>query len=148
MMNRSTGLFAAVIALFACAGPVPEGLGVHDGQLAACPTSPNCVSSGAEDSQHAIRPIEFPGDPSDAWRAARAAVTALPRTKIVYEANGYLHAESRSALFRFVDDFELQLRAEERTIAVRSASRVGFSDMGVNRDRVERLRSLFDVPQP
>jgi uncharacterized protein (DUF1499 family) len=127
---------------------MPEGLGIHDGQLAACPTSPNCVSSGAEDSQHAIRPIEFSGDPADAWRAARAAVTALPRTPIVYEANGYLHAESRSALFRYVDDLELQLRAEGRTIAIRSASRVGFSDMGVNRDRVERLRSLFETPQP
>jgi len=147
-MNRTTSSLAAAVALFACAGPAPEGLGIYEGRLAPCPASPNCVSSEADDPRHAIPPLEFTGDPEDAWRAVRAATAALPRTTIVYETSGYLHAESRSALFRFVDDLELQLRAEERAIAIRSASRVGYSDMGVNRDRVERLRSLFEPPRP
>jgi uncharacterized protein (DUF1499 family) len=64
----------------------------------------------------------------------------LPRTRIVKETEDYLHAECRSALFRFVDDLELQLRPSESIIAVRSASRLGYSDLGVNRRRVEGLR--------
>jgi uncharacterized protein (DUF1499 family) len=78
---------------------------------------------------------------ADAWRAAREAVASLPRTRIVSETSEYLHAESTSRIFRFVDDLELQLRPAEGKIAVRSASRVGHGDMGVNRERVETLRS-------
>jgi len=147
-MNRTTCWMVCATAFLACAGSPPDGLGVHDGQLAACPTSPNCVSSGADDPEHAIQPLAFAGAPEDAWRAARSAVAGLPGTTIVNEADFYLHAESRSTLLRFVDDLELQLKLEERTIALRSASRVGYSDMGVNRKRIEQLRSLFESPQP
>jgi uncharacterized protein (DUF1499 family) len=148
MMKQTTYLIACATAFFACAGSLPEGLGVHDGRLAACPSSPNCVASDAGDPEHAIQALEFAGDPETAWRAARAALAGLPRTTIVAETNSYLHAESRSALFRFVDDLELQLNPGERTIAVRSASRVGYSDMGVNRERVEDLRSLLGAARP
>lgn len=78
-----------------------------------------------------------------AWEAARQAVMQLPRTRIVAEGPGYLHAECRSALFRFVDDLQLQLREQEGIIAVRSASRLGRSDFGVNRRRVETLRAAL-----
>ena len=152
MPNRvvkwTTCSIVCATVFLACAGSPPDGLGVHGGQLAACPTSPNCVSSGADDPEHAIQPLAFTGAPEDAWHAARSAVAGLPGTTIANEANFYLHAESRSSLLRFVDDLELQLNLEERTIAVRSASRVGYSDMGVNRKRIERLRSLFEPPQP
>ncbi|GAG14577.1 unnamed protein product [marine sediment metagenome] len=140
---RSSATIACAIALAACAGPVPTDLGVRDSRLAPCPASPNCVASDADDTEHAIAPLVFDGNADDAWRAAREATAALPRTQIVDEAPGYLRAESRSALFGFVDDLELQLRTDEGTIAVRSASRVGYSDLGVNRGRVEALRSLF-----
>jgi uncharacterized protein (DUF1499 family) len=79
-------------------------------------------------------------DPAEAWRSAREVVMELPRTRIVKDKEDYLHAECRSAVFGFVDDLELQLRASERIIAVRSASRLGYSDLGVNRRRVEALR--------
>jgi uncharacterized protein (DUF1499 family) len=68
------------------------------------------------------------------------AVSSLPRTTIVDDSGQYLHAECRSAVFRFVDDLELHLRPDEGAIAVRSASRLGYSDFGVNRGRVETLR--------
>ena len=108
--------------------------------LSHCPSSPNCVSSDASDSRHRISPLQLAVSPAEAWRSAREAVMELPRTRIVKETEDYLHAECRSALFGFVDDLELQLRPSEKIIAVRSASRLGNSDLGVNRRRVENLR--------
>lgn len=111
--------------------------------LAPCPKSPNCVSSDARDSVHAIAPFRIRVPQADGWRAAREAVLKLPRTRIVSETPTTLHAESRSAVFGFVDDVELELRPESGLIAVRSASRVGYGDMGVNRRRVEEIRSTL-----
>jgi uncharacterized protein (DUF1499 family) len=79
----------------------------------------------------------------DAWKAARSAVLALPGTIIVAESKSYLHAESTSDLMGYVDDLELHLVAESRRIDVRSASRVGYGDAGVNRARVEALREAL-----
>ena len=109
--------------------------------LPPCPHSPNCVSSDASDRVHRVKAFEIEGEPSAAWRAARAAVAALPRTRITSESDTALHAECRSLLLGFVDDLDLRLRAAEGVIAVRSASRTGYGDLGVNRRRVESLRS-------
>lgn len=132
---------ALVAALFSCAGRRPEGLGVHEGRLAPCPGSPNCVSSDAAAAPHRVEPLWLAADAGEAWRAVRAVVGALPRVSIAREHEGYLHAECRSALWGFVDDLELHLRPEADHIAVRSASRLGYSDLGVNRRRVEAIRS-------
>jgi uncharacterized protein (DUF1499 family) len=114
-------------------------------RLAPCPDRPNCVASDAADAGHRVEAFALDPrvEPAVAWAGVREAVAALPRTRIVDEAPGYLRAECRSRLFRFVDDLELELRTPEREIAVRSASRVGRSDLGVNRARVERLRGLL-----
>jgi len=128
------------MTLFSCVGRRPDNLGVASGGLAPCPSSPNCVSSDARDAAHAVAPFALAVEPGAAWEAARAAVAAWSRTRIVDETESYLHAECSSALFGFVDDLELQLRPAEQSIAVRSASRLGHSDLGVNRKRVERLR--------
>jgi uncharacterized protein (DUF1499 family) len=141
-LRAVVGLLATTLA-GACAGARPEGLGVAAGAFAPCPASPNCVSSDAEDAGHRVAPLPVVGTPEEAWRAARAAVAALPRTRVVVESDGYLHAECRSAVFGFVDDLELHLRPEAGAIAVRSASRVGYSDLGVNRRRVEALRAAL-----
>jgi uncharacterized protein (DUF1499 family) len=79
----------------------------------------------------------------NAWLAVRGTVESLPRTKIIAETPDYLHAECTSAVFGFVDDLELHLRTAEGVIAVRSASRLGYSDFGVNRRRIENLRALL-----
>ena len=129
--------------LFSCAGTRPVNLGIKDGRLAACPASPNCVSSDAADAAHGITPFELVAPPADGWRGLRAVLDSLPRTKIVSITDDYLHAECSSAVFGFVDDLELHLRPVEKLIAVRSASRLGHSDFGVNRKRVEQLRSLL-----
>jgi uncharacterized protein (DUF1499 family) len=129
--------------LLSCAGTRPGNLGVADQRLAPCPSSPNCVSSDASDPTHAIPPLALEGPPEQAWQSARAAVAELPRTRIVTGTDDSLHAECRSALFGFVDDLELHLRPGEGIIAVRSASRLGYGDLGVNRRRVESLRGAL-----
>jgi uncharacterized protein (DUF1499 family) len=116
--------------------------------LAPCPDSPNCVSSlvPESDHEHYIAPFSFSGDPAAAWQRLQAAVLTQKRVTIVAEQGDYLHIEIRSLLFRFVDDVEFSLAADAGLINVRSASRVGYSDFGVNRKHVELIRAAFDSP--
>lgn len=116
---------------------------MHDQLLAPCPDSPNCVSSDANDRAHAIAPFVLASRSDEHWNEIRALVLSLPRSKLIAEDPRYLRLEYRSALLGFVDDLELQLRREKGEIAVRSASRAGYYDFGVNRRRVEKLRSLL-----
>lgn len=127
-------------SLLGCAGKKPEGLGVAGGRLAPCPSSPNCVSSESKLPKHAVEPFQLAGDPGKAWKKLREVVASLPRTKIVTASNTYIHAECSSLLMRFVDDLELYHDSGSPLVQVRSASRLGYSDMGVNRKRVENLR--------
>ena len=114
--------------------------------LAPCPSSPNCVSSQAPESdhEHYIAPIRFSGNPAAAWQRLQAAVLAEKRVTILIEQGNYLHVEVRSLIFSFVDDGEFSLAANAGMIHVRSASRTGYSDFGVNRKRVEHIRAAFD----
>ena len=120
----------------------PEGGWVKE-RFAPCPSTPNCVSSRATRARHRIAPLTGEGDPQALFRRAADAVRGLPRTRVVSEEAGYLHAECASALFRFVDDLELELDAERGVVHVRSAARIGRGDLGVNRRRVERIRAAL-----
>ncbi len=108
-----------------------------------CPASPNCVSTEATDSRHAVAPLFLARD--DAWPEIRALVLELPRTKVVDQGENFLHAECRSALAGFVDDLTVELRVAPRTLAVRSAARTGYYDFGVNRRRIEKLRAALQA---
>jgi uncharacterized protein (DUF1499 family) len=146
-MMRSI-LVAATCALLcaACAGaPPPPGDGAA---LKPCPSTPNCVSSRASDPEHRIEPLPLHGSAAAGLEAVRRAVLALPRTKIVAVGPGYLHAEFTSLVFRFVDDVEFVVDEPAGVIHVRSASRVGRSDLGVNRRRVEQLRERLAAGGP
>jgi uncharacterized protein (DUF1499 family) len=125
----------------------PGNLGVRDGRLAPCRRTPNCVSSqcDAADAEHSIAPIAFKGASADAMAAARRAVQSMERASIVREERGYLYAEFRSKLLGYVDDVELAFDEAAGVFHVRSASRLGRRDFGVNRKRVERLRSLIQA---
>ena len=118
----------------------PKNLGVMGGRLAPCRRTPNCVSSQADpaDKEHYIAPIPFSGD---AIAAVRRAIEAMPRTRIISADSHYLYAEFRSRLLRYVDDVEFHY--DGNVIHVRSASRLGRRDFGVNRARVEKLRRLL-----
>ena len=121
----------------------PGNLGPSEGRLSPCGKSPNCVSSQTADPQHAVAPLEFTGDPARAFEQLESIVARLPRTQIVAQTGDYLHAECTTRVFRFVDDLEFLLDGPAGLIHVRSASRAGYSDLGVNRRRVETIRSLF-----
>ena len=138
-------LLLPAMALFSCAGKRPVDLGVMDGRLRPCPSSPNCVCSEDSDEQHGIAPLTYTGDPAAAFARARAAALSLPRTELIEETPDYMHFESTTALMGFVDDLELQLEPARNQIAVRSASRLGYGDMGVNRKRVEELRAAYNA---
>ena len=115
----------------------PEWTG---GALAACLEKPNCVSSLATDGEHGIEPLASGESAAEALRRAAERLAAMPGTEIVRSETGYLHAECKSSLFGFVDDVELHLDRQTGVLHVRSASRVGYSDLGVNRRRVDSLR--------
>ena len=125
------------------AGTRPINIGVYDGKLAACPATPNCVNSQAasSDVEHAIEPIHFGGAASATMDNLRLVVKQTPRTKIVKETNNYLYAEFTSKLMGFVDDVEFYIDDPSKIVQIRSASRLGESDLGVNRQRIEAIRS-------
>lgn len=135
----------AMAALFGnmFAGTPPTTLGVRDGRLAPCPEKPNCVSSEAADSDHAIKPIAYTGDAGAAMARLAQAIATQAGARIITQRGDYLHVEYRSKLMGFVDDVELQTDPAAHVIHLRSASRIGHSDLGVNRARVEALRAAF-----
>jgi len=148
MMITIGGALFAVILFLTVMGVLshfqtPE-LGIQKGKLRACPDKPNCVSSeGGEDQQHAVFALKSALEADVAW---------LQFQRVVHEAGGhiiqhgddYLHAEFSSTIFQFVDDLEARFDRQSVQIHVRSASRVGHSDLSVNRKRIERLRIRFE----
>jgi uncharacterized protein (DUF1499 family) len=109
-------------------------------KLPLCPNSPNCVSSQAIDTGHYIAPFKISGKTEEAWATLKQTLSKQSRTVIVDETEDTLHAEATSLVFRFVDDINAILDAEAGLIHIRSASRIGYGDFGVNRKRVEALR--------
>ena len=142
LTGSAISLASICLLLSSCTGSNRNmQLGVHDARLMPCPSSPNCFSSDDADPDHQTHPFLLAIPAADAWNVARSLVSELPRATIVTETEDYLHAECRSAVFGFVDDLELHLRPAEKMIAVRSAAQVGYSDFGVNRKRIEELRT-------
>lgn len=127
--------------LAGCAGERPNNLGVHGGRLKNCPESPNCVSSQAVDVGHRMAPLAFSGDPGQAFARLKEMLARRNDTTIIEERPGYLRVEFRTILF--VDDGEFLLDDQQRLIHTRSASRLGYSDLGKNRRRMEEIRRRF-----
>lgn len=130
-----------LLGILGCAGKRPGNLGARDGVLAACPSSPNCVSSQAADQRHQIEPLHFNGDPETAFTRLKLVLGRRGDTTIIEDQPGYLRVELRTLLF--VDDGEFLLDREKRVIQVRSAARLGYSDLGKNRSRMEKIRGQF-----
>lgn len=128
------------------AGRRPANLGVRNGRLAHCKPTPNCVSSQADpcDAVHYVAPIPYRGSALEAMAVVRRAVESMPRARVVRYEPDYLYAEFRSKLFGFVDDVEFWYDARAAVIQLRSASRIGRGDLGVNRRRIEAIRSRVE----
>jgi uncharacterized protein (DUF1499 family) len=138
---------AGSLLLAACHGARPAALGVRDGRLAPCPANPNCVSSQEPGADKRVEPLPFSGPATAAMQRLAAIVRSLPRATVVSATGSYLHAEFRSAVFRFVDDVEFLADEAAGVVHVRSASRLGSSDFGVNRRRVEAIRARWREPR-
>ena len=125
-------------------GTRPDNLGVRDARLAPAKRTPNNVSSQADknaDAQHYIEPLRYAGDAKRAWAALRRVVDGMQRVKVIASEPNYLYAEFSSRLMGYVDDTEFYLDEMAGVIHVRSASRLGRSDFGVNRERIESIRA-------
>ncbi len=124
-----------------CSGSPPGDLGVRSGKFKECPSKPNCVSSQSpiEDS-HYISPFTYTSPRAEEQKRLKKILTELPRTQLVKEEDGYLYYEFTSLLMRYVDDVEFFLDDTTKLIHVRSASRLGHSDLGVNRKRMEGIQ--------
>jgi len=144
MMHLAKYPLLAALLLFVltgCAGDRPKNLGVRDGRLLACPASPNCVSSQAADERHRIAPLAFTGEPDAALARLKQVLSGRSDTRIIEEKADYLRVEFHTTLF--VDDGEFLLDRGLRAFQLRSASRLGYSDLGKNRSRIEEIRREF-----
>ncbi len=135
------------VQIWARTAPTPEDLGPVDGQLRACPAdSQNCVSSTAEDPDQSVPPLECPGlVDQELWALVKDVIAEQPRLTIANEAGRWVHAVGTTPFFGFQDDVELLMRANLRIIDVRSQSRLGGDDLGVNRERVLDLVAAVEA---
>ena len=118
-------------------------IGIIDGKFHPCPKSPNCVSTQSTDEKHRMEPIQYSSTVDEAKVKIKNIITSFKRTKLITETENYLHFEFRTATFKFVDDVEFYLDDKEKLIHFRSAARLGWSDMGVNRKRMGKIRELY-----
>ena len=142
-MNKKILIVIASLFMFTgCSGAMPK-LGVENGKLKQCPQTPNCVNSQAKDKKHFIEPLFVTATPLEAKNYILKILNELKQSKIVVVEDNYIRAEFVSKIFRFVDDVEFYFpdkESKELLIQVRSASRVGYFDLGVNRKRIEQIR--------
>ena len=122
---------------------VPDNLGLKNKLLSPCPGTPNCVSSQEKDSQHLIQPITFEGSLELVKERLHGVLNSMRGTRIITQDVVYWHVEFTTQLLRFIDDVEFFFDGSQSLIHVRSASRQGYWDLGVNRRRVETIRYSF-----
>ena len=139
-------IFLVCSLLQACSGDRPTDLGIQEtgAPLKQCPESPNCVVSfyQEKDPDHYLEPIKIESPAKKAYENILSLLKKLPRVKIFKKEENYIRTEFTSAVFGFVDDVEFYF-AEEGKIHFRSASRIGHSDLGVNKDRIEKIRFKY-----
>jgi len=114
-------------------------------QLLPCPAKPNCISSLSSISEQYISPFKFSENPEKKFKKLCQIVAAQAGTEIKYQDDIYIHAIFRSRFFRFKDDLEFLYDEKTSRCNVRSASRSGYYDFGVNRRRVEKIRKIFET---
>lgn len=145
MIKKTLGVLVSVILLTGCSGTMIN-LGINEGRLQPCPKTPNCINSQSGTEGQKVQPINYTGAQKEAHERLLQIIKTEKRTKILTVHGNYIRVEFTSALFRFVDDVEFYFpegQEGDGVIHVRSASRVGHSDLGANRKRIERIRSKF-----
>jgi uncharacterized protein (DUF1499 family) len=149
MKKKFTIGVVSSLLLVGCAGTMPD-LGINNGQLTPCPETPNCVNSQAVDDKHYIQSIDYTGTKQKERSRLLQVLESEDQAKILTARKNYIRAEFKSGFFGFVDDVEFYFPEEqtgETVIHIRSASRIGYSDFGVNRKRIERVQSKLKQAQ-
>lgn len=135
-------LFGVIFTSLTCTGARPNNLGVKGNRLLDCPNKPNCVSSQSSMSDsHYIEPLKYNKDLPIAFLELKQLIEKQEGAKVISATDTYLYAEFTSRIMRFVDDVEFYFVDSDKIIHVRSASRLGKSDLGVNRKRIEQIRN-------
>jgi uncharacterized protein (DUF1499 family) len=142
-IQRDSLTTIGLVILLSSMGWAPAGGEDMINRLKRCPASPNCVCSDDTDSSHGIPPLRVAGEFMPAWTALLNYLEHEPEFTIIEDTGSYLRAEARTRILRFVDDVEFMARPGDDIIAMRSASRLGYSDLGTNRRRLEALRSVL-----
>ena len=143
MIPKKSSLLLGTALLVFCAAPRPGNLGLTAGKFFPCPRTPNCVNTQSADSAHAMQPLHYKGSRDSAMARLVRVISSMKRTKIITLTPAYLHVEFTTALMRYVDDVEFFVDDSKKTIEFRSASRIGYSDMGVNRKRMGEITARF-----
>lgn len=142
-LANTTSVSPIIASIFSFSGNRPTNLGIKQEKFAPCPTSPNCVSSQSLDAQHQIEPFTYQDTAKKAFEKLKTILENTENAKVITAETNYIYAEFTSDLMGFVDDVEFYLDEKEDLIQVRSASRLGESDLGVNRKRIEDIRAKF-----
>jgi uncharacterized protein (DUF1499 family) len=132
-----------ILIVFSAASRKQPELGLQGGQLQPCPGPSNCVCSEYPGETAFIEPLRYTTIAEQAWEKLKQVVSETGGSVITEEA-GYLHVVYETPLLRFMDDVEFRRDSHTQRIHVRSASRVGKSDLGANRERVEKIRRVFN----
>jgi len=122
----------------------PYNLGLKNNLLASCPSSPNCVLSQSSDAKHKIKPISYATSLEAAKEKLIKVIQSMDGTRIITQEEVYWHVEFTTRWLRFIDDVEFYFMEAEALIHLRSASRTGYWDLGVNRKRTNVIRSKFE----
>ena len=148
LKNIISSVFIYSLLLFSsgCSGTRPDNLGVNDGKLAPCPSTPNCVCSQSDqsDNEHYIQPFSYSGSKEKTKEKLLAAILNSSGSKIIKNDSDYIYAEFTTLIMRFKDDVQFYFDDSSKIIHIKSASRLGSGDLGVNRKRMEDIRLKFE----
>lgn len=139
-------LFALLLPMRNAGAALSGADEVASSQPLPCSDKPNCVSSTSTDPGHFIEPLHYTDDQSAARARLLRVIGSVPRSRVPPETGDCIRATFTSLVFRFVDDVEFCFDEPGKRILMRSASRIGYSDFGVNRRRLELIRSRFRQP--
>ncbi|WP_411823091.1 DUF1499 domain-containing protein [Leptospira sp. 'Mane'] len=147
MKPNTIALTSLFVLLISCTGSRPSNLGIKDGKLTACPSTPNCISSFSEtnDAEHFRSPITYKKALPEAFAILKKRITEQDRTNILKEDGNYIYVEFTTLIMRYVDDVEFYFDEKNKLLHFRSASRLGKSDLGVNRKRIEKILTGLEL---
>ena len=136
-------LFGSILS--SCSDEKLPLVGIRESRLTPCPDSPNCISSQGSDSAYTVEPLTYDSEAEKIIADLKVVVGSMKGATLVSESAAYLHVEFQSDVFRFIDDVEFMVDDMAKVVHVRSASRVGYYDFGINRKRLEKIRQAWNL---